>query len=84
MELAAEFADDVRSSRSRRPAQALRHDLEQLGTSLEPLHPRTDDRNLARYFLARVPADRLPAALARLTVEEGVVSAYVKPIDETP
>ncbi|HEY2715004.1 MAG TPA: hypothetical protein VGI73_02160 [Solirubrobacterales bacterium] len=59
--------------------------LEQLGRSLEPMHPGESDPALASYFTVEVPdaaaADR---AIAVLREHEAVEAAYVKPSEEPP
>lgn len=59
--------------------------LEDLGLSLEPMHPDVSDPDLASYFTARVPdletAERAAEALRQVDVVEG---AYAKPAAEPP
>lgn len=56
-----------------------------LGVTLEPLHPNTQDPHLRRFFTVRVPnaADgkQLINILRRC---QGIEAAYVKPPDELP
>lgn len=55
-----------------------------LGVSLKPMHPGTDDPNLATFFALDVP-DRQTAETVtqRLRQCEGC-SAYIKPLDAMP
>jgi hypothetical protein len=68
------------------PAEAeLRKTLDDLGVSLEPVHPGFDDSLLAPYF--RVEVDDPEAAdrvITSLQQSEVVEAAYVKPADEPP
>jgi hypothetical protein len=54
-----------------------------LGLQLRPLHPGTDDRELASWFLAEADAidEEVVSALRSIA---GVEAAYLKPDDELP
>jgi hypothetical protein len=54
------------------------------GVGLSPLHPGTDDPELAVYFVARVEAPRAEDVAQRLMGVDGVDSAYVKPPAAAP
>jgi hypothetical protein len=49
------------------------------GVDLAPLHPGTEDPELATYFVARVEPQHVEDATARLMRLDGVDGAYVKP-----
>ena len=59
--------------------------IDELGASLEPLHPGSDDPHLAPYFRVDVPdrgtADRIAASLRRRAAVE---AAYVKEPESPP
>ena len=68
----------VKLAPSAEPEQ-VRSDADGLGATLSPLHPGTEDPELATYFVARVEgadAERIAQGLMRL---DGVDGAYVKP-----
>jgi hypothetical protein len=50
-----------------------------LGVELEPLHPGTDDPELASYLVARVDPEGASGVAERLMRIDGVDGAYVKP-----
>lgn len=59
--------------------------LEDLGLSLEPMHPGESDPALASYFTVEVPdADAADRALGALRRSDAVEAAYVKPSSEPP
>jgi Asp-tRNA(Asn)/Glu-tRNA(Gln) amidotransferase B subunit len=63
----------------------LRTALEKLGLNLEPMHPGTDDADLATYFSIAVPEGHDPEDVAkRLRASKAVKAAYVKPRGEPP
>jgi hypothetical protein len=59
--------------------------VDELGASLEPMHPGAEDPLLAPYFTVEVPdpatAERM---IARLKNCEAVEAAYLKPPDTMP
>jgi hypothetical protein len=57
----------------------------ELGVTLSPMHPGTEDPSLASYFTIEVP-ERATAeeVIARLNHCHGVEAAYLKPPDELP
>ena len=58
----------------------LEQELDRLGVSLEPVHPGTQDAELARYFtLSETPEFDPERILAPLRGLEAVTAAYVKP-----
>ncbi|CUQ66464.1 hypothetical protein [Candidatus Nitrospira inopinata] len=59
--------------------------VETFGLVLKPMHSRTDDPLLRRYFLVEV-ADYATAqrVMSRLQHSRGVEGVYVKPPDELP
>ncbi len=59
--------------------------LDELGVDLAPLHPRSEDAELACWFLARIPQETAAErALEHLRDHPRVLAAYVKPADEMP
>ena len=59
--------------------------LEDLGLSLEPMHPGESDPALASYFTVEVPdADTADRALGALRRSDVVEAAYMKPSAEPP
>jgi hypothetical protein len=64
----------------------LRRGLEELGVSLQPVHPGVDDPLLVPFFTVEVPDDEELAARVLAVLEESsaVEAAYVKPPDELP
>ena len=66
-------------------SQELNQITNQLGVTLEPIHPGTEDPELTRYFTVEAPdqstAERV---IARLRQSKAVEAAYVKPPDATP
>jgi hypothetical protein len=64
--------------------RALEACIRAAGASLAALHPTTADRELASYFVATAPAERLDDVIARLARCPGVEAAYVKPAAESP
>jgi hypothetical protein len=59
--------------------RALESCIRAAGASLAALHPTTSDRELASYFVATAPADRLDDVIARLARCPGVEAAYARP-----
>jgi hypothetical protein len=77
----------ARALRERSPQQAdareLLHLVRELSVDLVPLHPGTDDPQLATYFTVDVAdAARAQEVAERLQQSDAVVAAYVKPPDE--
>lgn len=69
---------------SSRPEQSL-PGLEDLGLSLEPMHPGESDPALAAYFTVEVPdADAADRAIGALRRSDLVEAAYMKPSAEPP
>jgi hypothetical protein len=64
----------------------LNRSLEELGLSLQPVHPGADDPLLAPYFTVEVPDDEELAVRVLAVLEESgaVEAAYVKPPAEPP
>lgn len=66
-------------------SQELNQITDQLGVTLEPIHPGTEDPELTRHFTVEAPdqstAERV---IARLRQSKAVEAAYVKPPDATP
>ncbi len=63
--------------------QDLDRELARLHMSLKPIHPGTEDQDLARYFTltsSQGPADE--EALGALRKLEAVTAAYIKPEEE--
>ncbi len=59
--------------------------LGELGVDLAPLHPRSEDAELARWFYARIPQETaVERALEHLRDHPRVLAAYVKPAGELP
>ena len=66
-------------------AEDLLRATQELGVTLEAIHPRVEDAELMRYFAVEVPS--LPVAqrvINRLRQCAAIDSAYVKPPDELP
>ena len=82
-------ADVARRLRERAPPTAESEELnrvtKQLGVVLEPMHPRTADPDLTRYFTVEAP-DQATAerVVARLRQSKAVEAAYLKPPDAMP
>jgi hypothetical protein len=82
-------ADAALSLHQRSPPTALSQGLsrigEQLGVTMEPMHPGTEDPNLMSYFVLEV-ADQETAqrVIDCLRHMEATEAAYVKPHDEFP
>lgn len=56
-----------------------------LGLRIEPLHPGTVDRELARHFFVAAPDEQAAEeAQRKLVAAEGVEAAYVKPPEGPP
>ena len=66
-------------------SEALLRMIEELGLTLDPMHPDMDDPKLQSYFLIDVP-DHATArrVIDRLQQSKAVEGAYVKPPDELP
>lgn len=63
-------------------ASELRQIADELGISLHPLHPGSDDPSLRSYFTVEVPdAAAAQRVIARLRQSPGITAAYVKPPD---
>jgi hypothetical protein len=66
-------------------AEELRGRVEQLGLSLQEMHPGTEDPALAEFLIIEVPdpqtGERVATALRDCP---GVEAAYMKPSDELP
>jgi hypothetical protein len=90
MRVTIQLTDEVaRALRKQSPvtpaAQQVSRLAHELGIELVPLHHRTDDRDLRRYFTADLPAseraDRIVEVLRR---DPSVTAAYVKPPEAMP
>ena len=67
------------------PAAELQRLAAQRGLRLQPMHPRTADARLARYFFVDVPDGAAnEATIAALRQCGAVNAAYTKPADEAP
>lgn len=56
-----------------------------LDVTLKPMHPDTDDPNLASYFMVELPdAATAERVIARLQNCKAIEAAYMKPPDELP
>jgi hypothetical protein len=64
--------------------RALREKTDEVGVTLEPMHPGVDDDELRTYFYADVNDDRLDEVLDRLRAEDAIEAAYVKPPEALP
>lgn len=56
----------------------------ELGVTLEPTHPGSDDPLLAPWFTAEVPDEQADRVLEALRSNELIEAAYVKPPAELP
>jgi hypothetical protein len=85
VQIAPELSAAVHQDRGTRGAPDVEALADELGFSLRPLHPGTDDAALRSYFIVDVPdpttAERV---LARLRATPAVTAAYVKPPDAMP
>jgi hypothetical protein len=73
----------ARRAREPRARSAVRSVLPWLTQSLEPIHPDTNDPDLATFFTIDVADAREAAALVkRLCEDPSVEGAYIKPADE--
>jgi len=67
------------------PARDLLRTADELGVTLEPMHPGVADTELAGYFTVDVPDDELAQqVIARLRACEAIEAAYVKPPEALP
>jgi hypothetical protein len=84
VQLNHEAATELVRRKATGPERAL-PGMENLGISLDPMHPGESDPALASYFTVEVPdaaaADR---AIAVLRAHDAVEAAYVKPSEEPP
>ena len=66
-------------------SEQLLQTAKELGVTLSPMHPSTEDPSLASYFIIEV-RERATAeqVIARLSHSHGVEAAYLKPPDELP
>lgn len=78
---AAELHGDVAGSELKERLAATAEDV---GTSLEPMHPATEDYELRTYFYADVDDNRVDELIERLNQEQEIEGAYVKPPDALP
>lgn len=90
MEITVKTRPDIAGCLQRRreltpEAKELLRKIQQLGVELHPLHPGTEDLELASYFRVVVEdeteATRITAVLRK---HGGVEAAFVKPLDELP
>jgi hypothetical protein len=59
--------------------------LDRIGLQLEPIHPRSNDPNLMKYFAVDLPPDAaITELLEALRNCRAVEAAYFKPSDELP
>ncbi len=63
-------------------AASLRQLTDELGLSLEPLHPGVEDPDLGSYFSAEVEEAAVTDLLDRLRSHQAIEGAYTKPPDE--
>jgi hypothetical protein len=81
-EAAAGFTHDAQPTPE---TEQLARSLEDLGLSLEPMHPGQGDPTLASYFTIEVPDNTTAErALTVLRGRDAVEAAYVKPPAEHP
>ena len=72
---------EVETSRTRVIASLER----ELGVSIRPMHPGTDDATLGSYFTVDVPnSTSAEEVAARLRDSPAIAAAYVKPPDAMP
>lgn len=81
--------DSVSAVSERQPASRVARDLlrtaDELGVSLEPMHPGVADPELAGYFTVDVPDEELAQqVIARLRACEAIEAAYIKPPEALP
>jgi len=68
-----------------RESEELLRTAQDLGVVLTPMHPGTDDPNLAKYFVITVPdAVTAERVIARFRQSTAVESVYLKPREEVP
>jgi hypothetical protein len=83
--LSNEAAKAVHENRQGADLSSIQELIRNAGGSLLPVHPGTEDPELARYFFVKAKDRRHAEQLAdALQSVRGVEAAYVKPPGETP
>jgi hypothetical protein len=88
VEIVVQLREDVaRGVSAREPegeADDVRRRADELGVSIEPMHPGESDPLLTPYFVVQAPGDDAPRIAEELSALPGVEAAYVKPAAELP
>lgn len=84
VEIIVQWSTGTSEDLSRAPAEGVDHDVADVATAIEPLHPGTSDPELARYAVIRIPRSEADRVLARLMSNPAVDAAYIKPTGEAP
>jgi hypothetical protein len=85
VQLSPEVTDEIHRSVRGKKSKELKDLEENLGVNLVPIHPGSQDPQLATHFIVEVPDEKSAEELkARLLSSKGVVGAYIKPRDELP
>jgi hypothetical protein len=80
-----DVAESLRRGGAGSPAaKELLTTAQQLGVELKPEHPKSTDKDLARFFWLEVPDSDVEKVQDRLQHCEATEAAYLKPQDELP
>ena len=84
--LRSDIAKAIQSrSRGMAAAQSLIEHLHSVHAELHPLHPDSDDKELATHFFLEADSEEEAKGLVEsLLKQPGVTAAYVKPPDASP
>lgn len=79
-----EGAADTLAAPTNFPDENLEQALRTQGASLTPMHPGTQDSDLASWFETDVDDDKVDEVLRVLRSSAAIEAAYVKPAEEPP
>lgn len=80
-----EVARDLGAQKSATPeANEVAEAADEMGVSLQPMHPGVEDSTLAQFFTVQVPDDAVEQVIERLRNCRAVEAAYIKPPEATP